>query len=295
MDELLKALQGNLGLEPSDAFEEEATLPVVIRLARRWQDGELATDLLLSSVDELQITIDQAVADTARDLRTPMVEELAGALQALAQGFVALRMQLELLRAEVLAQGSLGEIVPNLERLRHEIAAQRSALQDWLQQPIACCPRCGSREEDPWCPDCQLDRLIPDPEPSSQVESAQLGPDYAVVYNAYRAVLAAERPLAPLFETLGPLERKLSMVANLSASQPDLHEAVLACLGGMTRMRRAATTRALRDLNQGWAQLFRGGARLAELYPALLRTLGRREEAEQWELKQGGADSFRWS
>ncbi|MCE7872771.1 hypothetical protein DYH09_20645 [bacterium CPR1] len=142
------------------------------------------------------------------------------------------------------------------------------------------CPGCGSSGPEPTCPNCQVDRLIPDPEPNEiEFEQVQVNDEFMAVYQAYTRVLAGEAGLAELMQALQPLEFTLLEAQALLEHSLDQHpedpsflpmlRVVERALEGVNRMHAVEENRSTRELHHGWAQVLAGASGLRQALPAV--------------------------
>ena len=173
------------------------------------------------------------------------------------------------------AVGNLQESADALQELTDELSYLHAS-----GEPV--CPRCAMPGDSPRCPDCQLDRLIPDSGNDSQeleFEQAPLADDVLEVFNVLREVVEGESSLGRLLRVLQPLEYSLleaeAIAEEILEKEPEaedpkmLQDTVKECLAGLTQMRSVRNSRQMRDLNQGWRQLFHASTRLQKLVAEL--------------------------
>lgn len=136
----------------------------------------------------------------------------------------------------------------------------------------AICSKCGSAGDEPLCPRCNIDRLIPDPDffDREGFEQGEVSEDFVKASEAYHQVLAGELTVKGLMSALRPLEFALMEAEALAqASEHETSEAVQAAAGqsiaGLKRMRKVTKSRDLKDLNNGWVEVLRGGIKLKKL------------------------------
>lgn len=170
---------------------------------------------------------------------------------------------------------SLQEAADTLQELTDELSYLHAS-----GDPV--CPRCAMPGDSPRCPDCQLDRLIPDSGNDSQeleFEQAPLADDVLEVFKVLREVVEGESSLGRLLRVLQPLEYSLleaeAIAEEILEKEPEaedpkmLQDTVKECLAGLTQMRSVRNSRQMRDLNQGWRQLFHASTRLQKLVAEL--------------------------
>ncbi|GMU51652.1 MAG: hypothetical protein AMXMBFR33_07980 [Candidatus Xenobia bacterium] len=142
------------------------------------------------------------------------------------------------------------------------------------------CPGCGSSGPESTCPNCEVDRLIPDPEPNEiEFEQVQVNDEFMAVYEAYTRVLAGEAGLAELMQALQPLEFTLLEAQALLQQSVDEHpedpsfphmlRVVESALEGVNRMHAVEENRSTRELHHGWAQVLAGASGLRQALPAV--------------------------
>lgn len=156
------------------------------------------------------------------------------------------------------------------------------------------CPGCGSSGPEPTCPNCEVDRLIPDPEPNEiEFEQVQVNDEFMAVYEAYTRVLAGEAGLAELMQALQPLEFTLLEAQALLQQSVDEHpedpsfphmlRVVESALEGVNRMHAVEENRSTRELHQGWAQVLAGASGLRQALPAVSAEDGEGESESEGE------------
>lgn len=141
-------------------------------------------------------------------------------------------------------------------------------------QPI--CTRCASQGDEPQCPSCQAERLIPDPDAvEEEFLQAEVNDEYAGVFRAYSAVISGRGSLADLVQGLQALELTLLEAQALAEQGLDEHpddprreellQWVHLSLDGLEQMHGVEQSRSTRELHQGWANLLRGAERMQQL------------------------------
>lgn len=261
----------------------------VLECARRWVEGSHEGVNLLSGVRAVRGKAAGSRDATAADLNGNLAMDpgLRGPMERSYDGFVRMEECLAMLEELVEAgdRGSTPSVLVALEAAGKEVGAAGREMKAWLEEPVARCPRCGSRGESP-CSLCGLDLLIPDAEHAlnSTFKSAVLPPAFGAVYHAYLAVLGGEARLEVLFSSLDALEsdmqtkRRHAEVYGRNAESEaagKLIDTVDEVLAGVDRMRRVAHTRAMRDLNAGWDLIFGSGRRVGSDVTRVLEEGGR--------------------
>lgn len=176
------------------------------------------------------------------------------------------------------------------------------AIQHWLETPEFRCPRCGGTEEElELCPDCGLELVLRDPNPSPHAsrQFLQLPLEFVDVFKTYQAILSGDLPLRELGQPLQTLRAHLQGYLKARSRDKQYKEHVeelrhLAneALMGVERMERAWDSREIADLNVGWLQIFEAGGELQKQLAPLLHELGRGESAES---DGFGMDTFEFS
>lgn len=157
-------------------------------------------------------------------------------------------------------------------------SSDRLAAMSRSSEPL--CPRCGSSGPEATCQVCQLERLTPDPDfADEEFEQAEVNQDFQAVYQAYTAVIEGRDGLAQLTNALQGLEFTLLEAQALAEQSVEEHphdpqrqellQAVTSALEGVQRMHSVDQNRSTRELNQGWAQVFRGAATMSRLLPTI--------------------------
>lgn len=156
-----------------------------------------------------------------------------------------------------------------------------------LATAVPICPRCGSSGPEPLCADCELDRLIPDPELQYQDPMQFPVPEeFMAVYLAYDAVLGGRGNLASLANALQPLEFSLLEAQALAEQgieedpedepQQELLLALENTLAGLEKMNQVRENRQTSELNAGWLEVFKGSVLIGQL---LARMAGDKPDA----------------
>lgn len=286
MEELLKGVNGNFG---GSTGEDRSTLRGLIQFVKAWSEGG-DSDLqgLTADITNLAARCQQAAVDTARDLEEDHLDpSLANSLEGLKECFgdsvEELGRLLELLRTHQ----DVRECLECLEALQAEIQLLSRCLTGWTAGREPLCLRCGSKGSEQTCPQCQLERLIPDPSPDTEVRSAHLGPRYVPIYQTYRDVVNGDRTLSELHDPLRSLEKEWQQVLRLARHSPiPLLQDVEIGLRGLAQMRLTWESRQARDLNEGWSRVFQCATALAQKLPAVLRQSGQTDEADALESRR---------
>lgn len=270
------------------------TMRELLEAGRRWLADPGQAPTLLAGIDHMADKVAGNAAATEADLRiNPRVDpELRDALVRSEAGYRELEGLLQELRTAVQSEDSadVAELLDRAEAVTAEIQGLGRFMREWLEAPGPRCPQCGSAGPDPWCQACALDRLIADPAHllDRRVRSATLPPAFVSVHRQYTAVLEGKAPLADLYGALDTLESALrvtranaDVLARRMESEPAaiLVATVDRAMQGIRRMRQVEETRAMRDLNQGWEQLFQVGQEMQPATAEVLAEGGRGEHA----------------
>ncbi|MBX3171611.1 MAG: hypothetical protein KF760_29650 [Candidatus Eremiobacteraeota bacterium] len=131
------------------------------------------------------------------------------------------------------------------------------------------CPGCGSAGPERKCPECRVERLIPDLEPTAlEFEQGQVSPEVAAVHQAYTGVISGQADLATLVQTLQDVEFTFLEARTVAEADPDrepLQEQLATALEAIDRLLAVEQNRQARELNAGWAQLFRAAVAIQKL------------------------------
>lgn len=131
------------------------------------------------------------------------------------------------------------------------------------------CPGCGSAGSEPSCPDCKVARLIPDMDPAAlDFEQGQVSLEVAAVHRAYSEVIAGTADLSSLVQTLQDVEFTFLEAQSVAEADPDcepLREQLASALEAIDRLLAVEQNRQARELNAGWAQLFRAAVAIHKL------------------------------
>ena len=146
--------------------------------------------------------------------------------------------------------------------------------------PVPLCPRCGSAGPENLCPDCHLDRLIPDTSVMDEDYSrAMVGEEFLSVYEAYVQILEGKGGLEPLLQALQALEFSLleaQALAEQAAEDSPPHQKLLEVINGavegVNRLHAVQENRSTRELHQGWSQIFAAAAVVPQLLPQVEET-----------------------
>jgi hypothetical protein len=304
---LLSALTSWAAPDGPREFEGH-TLVGLIAWIRAWLEEPAHTRRLAACLEQMGERMARARRDIEEDLRAhPYLDgDLARPMQGMIEAYLSLEEAVDFL-VRALDHQAGEEVRRGLEWLKaaaDDLAMHRDALNDWRQEGLPRCPRCGSlgRQDLGTCPDCRLDLLIPDPElrPRQPGETALLGPAFVAAHEAYRAVAEGHRPLAvlgPALDGLQALLQHLRHQALLELREQDsgavegLVRHLEEALEGLERMRQVPATRRLADLHQGWERVFRSAVSCQQVLPSLLTELGRAEEAAEARARFGLRDS----
>lgn len=286
MQALLSGFSGNFGGETRTALDL-TTLSGFVDFARASTQGVF----LLVPAAELARRCQEAARETDADLQDAMDPTFARVFQELRDCFAESAAVLSLLRKRLKGGRSVAKQLDRLEDLQEDISQLSRCLASWTSGQDPHCARCGSKGQELVCSQCDLQRLIPDPNPDPDVRSAQLPPQFVIVYETYRNIVNGDACLRELEPVLGPLEKDLLQMQWLSRISPvSLHPEAEECLQGLSRMRNTYLSRQMTDLNQGWTQVFQGAAALGNKLPAILRAMGQAEQAHAVEHSQQLSD-----
>lgn len=287
---LLSALQD--AFDDGDGLPEGNTIKEVVKMVEMWLDGQAPAERITRALENMAGTAAQAAFATERDIEE--AGEMAPDLrEPTERSLLAYRSMVGTLESlcEAVHQQASGRAQADLEELKAsagELAAAQQAFQAWMQSAAPTCPRCGATEVSACAqPDfCPKEFFIPDIHAATGMaqQTATLGPDYVRAYEAFSQVVSGEAGLAVLLQALTPLERYLEeALAGAQAAFNEeednvhleaLHDAVLDSLDGVDQIRRAATSRRMSDLNQGWKKIFEGAIRLLQHTASLAEEAG---------------------
>lgn len=222
----------------------------------------------------------------------------------MAQGFEAIGKDLDLIYDALgeLQAGQVAEVLSWLEKAVERVASAKAAVEEWMESPLPLCPCCGSRGDGSYCAGCNLDVLIPDLDEVDRTSfrRADLGRDYQLVYDAYMAVVGGRSSLSLLFQTLQRLESRLNEWGNLTAALDDpelaeplaeIEDCLEGALDGLELMREVSRSRRVRDLNEGWKQIFEHAVALQAVLPQLARSAGQEVPQDSGGFAAVGEDS----
>lgn len=176
---------------------------------------------------------------------------------------------------EQISQENTPEAREIFERAVSEFLETCDLLAGLGSSSVPLCPRCGSSGPENLCPECQLDRLIPD---ASQLEEdfsrAMVGEEFLAVYEAYAQILEGKAGLEPLVQSLQALEFSLleaQALAEQAAEDSPPHQRLLDVINGavegINRLHAVQENRSTRELHQGWQQVFLAAAVVPQLLP----------------------------
>ena len=159
------------------------------------------------------------------------------------------------------------------ERAANEFLETGDQLAGLAASGVPLCPRCGSQGAENLCPDCGLDRLIPDPDVGHmEFNRAIVGEEFLAVYHAYAQVVEGEAGLEPLMMALQSLEFSLleaQALAEQAAEDSPPHERLLQVINeavdGVNRLHAVQENRLTKELHQGWIQVFNAAAVVPQL------------------------------
>ena len=131
------------------------------------------------------------------------------------------------------------------------------------------CPGCGSAGPERKCPECKVERLIPDLEPAvSEAQEGQVSSEVAAVHRAYSDVIAGKTDLSVLLQTLQDVEFTFLEAQSVAEGDPErgpLREQLASALEAIDRLLAVEQNRKARELNIGWAELFRAAVAIQKL------------------------------
>ncbi|MBS2034045.1 hypothetical protein JST97_03605 [bacterium] len=176
---------------------------------------------------------------------------------------------------EQLQQANTPDTLEIFERAVSEFLETCDLLANLGSSSIPLCPRCGSSGSENICPNCQLDRLIPDADITQEDYSrAMVGEEFLAVYQAYADVVEGKAPLEPLLQALQALEFSLleaQALAEQAAEDSPPHQKLLEVINGavegVNRLHAVQENRSTRELHQGWTQVFQAAAVVPQLLP----------------------------
>lgn len=284
-------------------FEEEGagpsldhqplTIRTVIRLMESGSPGSGLAPRLLQMRDR----VEAAARETEADIQADGDEEIQGYLHEMVMAYDD--MSASLLAAAVGVEVSDVEEVSaqsrSLQALLDRLAHWDNAVREWTARPVLRCQRCGRAGEDGnLCSHCGLEVLYSDPRPVPRTtRTIQLGPEYAATYEAWNAAASGAGTLSSLWPPLDSLQALLRSYLRMSqhelalgtagdkTTQTLIHIALASqqSLEGIARMRSAATSRRLQELNEGWALVFENAIQIQDSIPELARIVGGKSSA----------------
>ncbi|MBM3465233.1 MAG: hypothetical protein FJX76_24330 [Armatimonadetes bacterium] len=255
--------------EPRDFGEVSAG--AVAAVARRWAEGRVSTEIMAARALSLRERLDQSLSYMRADLEASREVDAALLEYALAVQSATSSLQRAVRRLHEHARDNHVEYssadADAVEVARDALLERQVALQEWLAAGVSTCARCGHRaEHDDWCAKCEQPMIVPAPPIDEDgVEAVPMGPALTAVYFACEAVASGAAPFDVLAEALRHAEGELAgVVAQMIACQHQLADddvahalqhALAGMLDGLAGIRRFETTRVVRDLNEGWAQI----------------------------------------
>lgn len=214
------------------------------------------------------------------------IQRNIGALQALEETLSGLQQSLDMQNSdEAYAQ------LQSLLECTTELKTSSDILAGLARSDAPLCPRCGSAGPEDVCPQCDLDRLVPDAETSEDdFEQTVVSHEVRNVYQAYAAVVDGKARLSTLFATLEPLEASLTHTratarqAAIDDPKENFHRELLyllkEALGGIERMRGVQDNLLTSELHAGWADLFRAAVSLHEILAEMQESPATQDDAD---------------
>lgn len=308
MNPLFSALQETYASEGDLPLENTSTVKGLMAYARRWLTGAVPADDLRPALHTMRARIQQAAVDTKADLDKAgtLDPALRDPVERSYEGYLAIGDALdEMLEAlDANAAPLFKQSLSMLEDVSEEMSAAQREIKLWMFGTDPRCPKCGISDESQRCKGCDLDFLIPDVD-AAMDQSQRTGflrQEYLDVFKAYVGVISGECRLPRLWAALNPLEELLGQFHALAGQimsvegGADVGRALEACLedslDGIDRMRMAAESRQMIDLNQGWNQIFDSALHLQHIVPELARTAGQEDTAHSVQAQMGSTDSI---
>lgn len=272
-----------------EQIEDTTKFKGLIAYCRRYLVGGVEVENLRPALDIMKGRCEAAADGTRNDIdAVPDLDEgVREPMETCFEGYTTIAEILgEML--EALAQNDRAAFTEGLDAFNeaYEVMAEANqALHQWMNSSDPRCPRCGS-DGGAVCQRCDIERLVPDGEAllNPTVETAELGPEYRGIYDAYMAVISGDRTLKTLWPHLYGLENffapYVQMVNELLNSDDAVEEgkALGALLedvfSGIEYMRRAEESRRQSDLNQGWNRIFEAAVNIQKLLPEMMEEFG---------------------
>lgn len=252
LDNLLTSLGG------AKEGPDPARLEGLLECAR----SGMAPDELKKPINRMRSRLQQALGEREASV-APLLDQLHPGLRAVVESNLTACQDL----IDLLADFSPANFDAYEEAAQEFLETSRT-LAEW-NSPM--CPRCGSAGKD-LCPSCKVERLIPDLEGAPlEFEQGPVSPEVAAVHRAYSEVISGKTSLPDLLQSLQDLEFSLLEAQALTeqARGDSQQEALLAqvnlALEAVNRMHAVEQNRQARELNQGWAQLFRAAIAIQRL------------------------------
>jgi hypothetical protein len=239
----------------------------LLRLGRWWLYHQDKPDLLKDAVLLMGARTRHMIEASSVDL--PGADETLRSIRAdMLRSYQIIGHALSGLEGQVpndptAAHASLGSI----EAAVNELARHEQRLVAWRAEGVPTCPRCAWRHPtQTHCERCNVLLLIADPvgTPFPMVTAA---PAYEETYRACAAVAGGMAPMSTLSAALDALDAHLrharQTLSQRGAIAADVEGDLQASANGLARMRTFEQSRALADLNAGWAQLAQAASGLA--------------------------------
>jgi hypothetical protein len=299
-----------------DITPDTSTIKGIIQCLRLWLEhgDKVPSELLERGCLEMSPRLESARLVTEKDLEgtgAATEAELEDSVLRSIEAYQHLK-EITLEIAEAVRDGNREageELLRELEEAAQYLKEAQEDLQSWVEQPVARCPRCGAPESDP-CAKCGLELLFPDPEGGAGVPAgtAQLPPEFGVLYQTYTAVRNGETSLATIWGTLPAVEKSTnSYLAVINASLMEkpasstllqARETLALLAEGIAVLRSTHSTRRMTDLQNGWQTIFQNAVKLEELRLQLLEELGGeagQARAQKERLASSQRDTFSFS
>ena len=253
--------------------ENVEKFPGLLAYSKRWltNDEDVKENVLKAALQKMQFRVEEAAKATQVDIdkadpNSVMLDPMERSKEAYLAIAEGIGQMLEAVDANDSASYEEGHSL--FQEAVDEMREATEAMDNFLASNKPHCPRCGGAGPEPVCPTCSLERLVPDAESLNEpaLETAELGPEYVIIFKTYSDVVAGKTTLSNLWPSFSALERQLENIEQLT--QGLLAEEETAEIGetmknivehsynGIDKMRSVHENRQLRELVGGWNMIF---------------------------------------
>lgn len=288
MSEIFSALEDNWGVPG-----RVSSIRALVGLVERWTkdvDNEELLERLFLSIEHFVLEELESVSFSGEGL-PPRVGQSLAELTSLFESLAACLDEL----SEALEGRDVSEAQSLITRIRsvaQQVGDKQAALEEWMQNPEPCCLRCGGIEESQgYCPECEVELLVPNLTAAFPNVTIQLEPEFYAVYERYLAIGRGEATISSISTLLPAAENYLKEMGRAARSanrkpedeqaREDVYRATEDVLLGLEQLRAATHSKRKVELDQAWHTIVSCLRSLKDRLSQLVATLG----------LQGGSDA----